>query len=383
MRIFIASYTYIYEHNERVFKYFAHPERLVFVLPRSWRSTKGDKITVVGKPKHMGQTILTWAPWYHSHYPLIRGQLKGWMPGLGAILRKHAKPGDILYSSYEPNLLVTYLYSRLAKKLGMKHVMMSWQNVSYGKRLRGMRFRVTEWLLRKNFEMSAGILFGSRKAEEIHSPYLVSGIKTAIIPQTGVNRGLFHPDPRQDTDAISFLFTATFTARKGVLETIDAFALIAEEFPRARLELVGTGDLEAEVRRRADQPILTSRVTILPWQKLSALVRLYAKADVLVHPSQPHKGWEEQFGLMILQAQACGIPVIATRTGSLDESVQDRVTGILVDPGSVSGIAAAMRELAKSKEMRLRMGKAGVAYIRENFSEELIGKRLENYFELL
>ena len=137
MRIFITSYTYIYEHNYRLFNYFKNKSNLVLVMPKKWRSTKGNKITVY-PPKIDGLKIIsTSAFFYHSKYPIIRGQLKGWMPFLRFILRRESKPGDVLFSAYEPNLLVTYLYGLIAKKLKLKYVFFTWQNVPYRERMSG------------------------------------------------------------------------------------------------------------------------------------------------------------------------------------------------------------------------------------------------------
>lgn len=392
MKIFIASYTYIYEHNYKVFDYFKNKEDLVFILPKKWKSTKGTKATVYPKEREGFKLITTPAPFYHSRYPLIRGHLKGWMPGLAGILKKEARPGDILYSSYEPNLLVTYLYGRLAKKLGLKHVFFTWQNVPYRQRMFGPKLKITEWLIKKNIMLSAGGLCGMRRAYEIHEPYfaLNKNLKTDIIPQTGVNTDIFKPGIQTDflkkhnlENKLVFLFAATFTERKGTMPTLEAFAKISSQFSSAHLLMIGMGNLELEIKKRIQNLNIADRVTVLPWQPLNELAPIFSQVDVLVHPSEPFKGWEEQFGLLMLQAQACGTPVITTKSGSLEETVLDRKTGILVKPGDVKDIAEAMRLLAENQSLRLSLGRGAREYILNHFSNQSVGERLENYLRAL
>ena len=394
MKIFITSYTYIYSHAYQVFDFFENKSDLVFVIPKKWKSTKGTKQTVYAQPRPGFKILTARTFFYHSRYPLIKGLLKGWMPGLRDILQREAKAGDVLFSSYEPNLLVTYLYARLARRLGLKHIFFTWQNVPYRQRLKGLKLKVTEWLLKENFRLSAGGLFGMNRAYEIHVPYLPHnpGLKTAIVPQTGINSGVFNPGVRTSSqfrrkhgleNKFVFLFAATFTKRKGVIPTIEAFARVAPNYPPAHLVLVGMGDLESEVKKTVGRLQLENITTVLPWQPVDQLAPMSGAADVFVHPSEPFQGWEEQFGLLMLQAQACGTPVITSRTGSLTETVLDGQTGILVRPGSVEDIAAAMLKLAGDKGLRRQLGANASQYMIERFSNQSVARRLEDYLRNL
>src|SRR3989344_3069623 len=156
--IFITSYPYVYERHIRVFDFFQKRDDLFFILPREWKSKGG---TLIDRPvkKPYGKLVATPAYFWHSRYPLIRGQLKGWMPATGSILRRYAKRGDVLLTSIEPNMLVTYLNARIARRLGLKHVFITWQNISFR--------RITEWLIRQNVRLSVGVMFGTHKAEQI------------------------------------------------------------------------------------------------------------------------------------------------------------------------------------------------------------------------
>lgn len=393
MKVFIASYTYIYEHNYRIFDYFKNKSNLFLIVPKKWRSTKGSKKTVFPPKLKDIKTTATPAFFYHSKYPVIRGQLKGWMPLLWFILKKESKPGDVFFSAYEPNLLVTYIYGLIARNLKLKHVFFTWQNAPYRERLSGFKLKLTEWLLKKNIELSTAGVCGMQRAYEVHKNYFEKyspNLKIGIFNQSGVDTDTFNPEAKSDFREKHGLigkkvitYSATFTARKGTLQTIEAFKKIAQEVEDARLVVIGTGELESQVKQLLEESGLKNKAVLLPWQPLSELAPIYAQSDVMVHPSVPFEGWEEQWGLLMLQSQACGTPVITSKTGSLEETVLNGKTGILIDRSEPDDIYEAMKKLLLDDNLREIMGKAGREYIVEHFSHRSTAGRMERFLNSL
>lgn len=389
MKIFINSYTYAYERHLRMFDFFKNKEKLVFILPKIWKA-KGGKIVVKPPEKKEFNIIKTRALFYHSHYPLIKGLLKGWLPFTGKILRKMSSQGDVLLSSAEPNLLTTYLYSRLAKKLGLKHVFLTWQNIGYKKRLQGVKLKITEWLLKKNIELSAGALAGTKQAYEILKPYLSDKIKTAIIPQSGVDTDIFRPNIFSDfkkkynlENKFVFLFGAVFDERKGVFVTIKAFNSVLNEILNAHLVMIGIGKLWDQAKQMTIDLGIADRVTFIEWLPNSELAGIFSAVDILVHPSEPYQDWEEQYGWTLLQASASGLPIVTTNIGAIPEAVLDGQTGILVNPGDSKAVSLAMLKLFKDPDLRKRMGIQGRSHILENYSHKIIAERLEEFLNSL
>ncbi|MBI2676572.1 MAG: glycosyltransferase family 4 protein [Candidatus Yanofskybacteria bacterium] len=393
MRIFIASYTYIYEHNHRIFDYFKNKSNLFLVVPKKWRSTKGNKKTVYPPRINNVKVVSTPACFYHSKYPVIRGQLKGWMPMLWFLLKKESKPGDVFFSAYEPNLFVTYIYGLIAKSLKLKHIFFTWQNVPYRERMSGLKLKLTEWLLKRNIELSTAGICGMQKAYEVHKDYFEKynpALKTAVFNQAGVDTDVFKPEAKNDfrekhnlTDKKVVIYSATFTPRKGTLQTLEAFKMLHREMPEAHLVIVGTGELESQVKRIIDNPDMRNSVTLLPWQPINELAPMYAQSDVMVHPSVPFDGWEEQWGLLMLQAQACGTPVVTSKTGSLEETVLDGKTGILVEQSDPEPIYRAMKKILSDDALRYAMGKAGREYITGHFSYHSTAEKMEKFLNSL
>jgi glycosyltransferase involved in cell wall biosynthesis len=160
-------------------------------------------------------------------------------------------------------------------------------------------------------------------------------------------------------------------AGKGHPVLLEAHARASREVPRLRLVIAGDGPLRVELERQASDLACDRRVRFTGF---IADVRSFMGAcDVFAFPTQPELG--EGFGLAALEAMAASRPVIATRVGSLPEVVRDNVTGLLVEPGSVEDLAAALVHLAKNAGLRKRMGERARTRAQEDFSLELMIER--------
>ena len=83
----------------------------------------------------------------------------------------------------------------------------------------------------------------------------------------------------------------------------------------------------------------------------------------------------------ILEAMACGLPVVSTKTGGIDEVLIDRKTGIMVQSGNVSELKNAMEEMIAGNELRKELGRNGRQFIVENYSNRIVAQKLYNFFK--
>ena len=155
--------------------------------------------------------------------------------------------------------------------------------------------------------------------------------------------------------------------RKGHEILIEAAARLAEPLPWLRWLVVGSAfagegayrdGLIAEVRRRG----LGDRVLYRDYD--AAIERIYPALDGLVSPSP----FPESFGLVLVEAMACEVPVIATRHGGPLDIVTDEETGLFVPPGDVEALAEAVARLAGDEALRRRMGQAGRERVLRHFT---------------
>ena len=150
---------------------------------------------------------------------------------------------------------------------------------------------------------------------------------------------------------------------------------------RVSLRVVGGGPGLAAVRAMAAAAGVADRVDFAGRLPLEALVDAYRGCGAFVMPSrvQPRtRGlWTgEGLGIVYLEAQACGRPVVASSEGGAPDAVQPGVTGVLADPRDPHAVAAAAAELLSDPEQAGRMGRAGRRWVEENFSVDRFRERL-------
>ena len=134
--------------------------------------------------------------------------------------------------------------------------------------------------------------------------------------------------------------------RKGFDRLIDAFALIAADFPDYRLKIIGKGPEEAALKARADRSGYASRIDFMGPIGDNDLTALYQRCTLVAMPNRSlPDGDTEGFGLVFLEANACGKPVIGGRAGGAVDAIVDGETGLLVDGTDCHAIAAAIRRL--------------------------------------
>lgn len=92
----------------------------------------------------------------------------------------------------------------------------------------------------------------------------------------------------------------------------------------------------------------------------------------------------ESFGVSVLEASACEVPIVASRIGGLPEVVQDGITGILVPPKDEAALAEAIEKLVLNAELRSKLGKAGRRFVQQNYElTSSVAKMTKQYREIL
>ncbi|HUQ62953.1 MAG TPA: glycosyltransferase [Acidimicrobiales bacterium] len=192
--------------------------------------------------------------------------------------------------------------------------------------------------------------------------YGAEGARIEVVPP-GVDHELFSPGDRQEArlslglnDDPVLLFVGRIQHLKGVDVAIEALALGP---PRARLVVVGGpsgpgGEAElSRLRKLADERGVGRRVLFVPPQPHGGLAAYYRAADVCVVPSR-----SESFGLVALEAAACGTPVVASAVGGLRTLVEHGRTGFLVGGCDPEAFADYVTELVDQPDLAARMGSA-------------------------
>ena len=167
------------------------------------------------------------------------------------------------------------------------------------------------------------------------------------------------------------LTVARLHPNKGLVYLLQAMTQIVEKYPSSRLVIIGRGRLEDQIQMLVGQMRLEDHVTLLtepiPNEEMN---RIYPGCDIFTLPSV-----EEPFGRVIIEAMACGKPVVATKVGGPLDIVEDGRTGYLVDRADPDQLATRINELLQDRKKIRDFGRAGRRRAVEKFDWKKIAER--------
>ncbi len=159
----------------------------------------------------------------------------------------------------------------------------------------------------------------------------------------------------------------------------DFVAALAQTKNRAlRAVLIGDGPLEAELRAQIADLGLQERVRLLPACGRAELAQLMGALDALVLPSRTTARWKEQFGRVLIEAQACGVPVIGSNSGAIPDVVGE--AGLVFAEGETAQLAEKLDWLAAHPEAAQQMGRRGRALVEEKYTWAQVARAMRDIY---
>jgi phosphatidyl-myo-inositol dimannoside synthase len=194
----------------------------------------------------------------------------------------------------------------------------------------------------------------------------------------GLDTDVFFPHPSDALraryglgDELVVMTVARVIPRKGHSRVIRAMAELGDAVPPFKYVIAGKGPYESTLRELAAAVGVQDKVIFAGYIPETELNLHHNLADVFVMPNIETDGGDiEGFGMVFLEANATGKPVIGGRSGGTAEAIVDGVTGYLVDEGDDEELVERLRRLLMDKELRNRMGDAGLRRVQTEFSWE-------------
>ena len=233
-------------------------------------------------------------------------------------------------------------------------------------------------LLQRNLEAADQLCSSSKNMAEETQRYCY---KPVSITPFGVDCDHFRPSsvPKNSEDDFVIGTIKALEPPYGIEYLLRAFALLTATYSgrkKLRLVIAGDGSLRKSLQRLAEDLGVINKVRFLGQIAHSQVPQLLNSFSVFCALSL-----SESFGVAILEASACQVPVVVTNVGGLSEVVRDNLTGFIIPAKDAQAAANAVGKLIDQGSLRRDFGEAGRKFVLENFEWSQNAKRMENVYE--
>jgi glycosyltransferase involved in cell wall biosynthesis len=195
-------------------------------------------------------------------------------------------------------------------------------------------------------------------------------ITVPILPlYLGIDLSVFYPMPD-----IEKKWDIAFLGRLEKMKAVDLFpemlALLKNDYPNLKMVMTGEGSLKVKLLNDFESAGVSHMVDYLGVIETKNVPTLINQSLIFIYPSR-----EEPFGLSILEAMACRVPVVTTNVYGPSEIITQNVDGLTVNPDDVNELVKALRSLLDDRQLRIRIGEEGRATVEKRFD---INQHLEN-----
>ncbi len=335
---------------------------LTVIVPPSWRDASGE---VRLERAHVEGYRMLVEPMrfngnFHLHY----------FPTLAR--RLHDIRPDIVHIDEEPYNVATWHALWLARRIGAKALFFSWQNI---RRDYPIPFSTGErWVLR----YIDYAIMGTNSAAEV---WRAKGYckPLTVIPQFGVDPAIFAPaESRPAGRGFVIGYVGRLVPEKGVDLLIRALARVKGMW---RLEIIGQGPERENLQRLAASLNLSKQIAFTGQVSSTRMPTFYRELDALVIPSRTLPNWKEQFGRVIIEAMACGVPVIGSDSGAIPDVIGD--SGLIFPEDDDEALADRLQMLMQDEALRQELAVCGRARVLDKFTHAQVAAQTVGVYRMM
>lgn len=325
---------------------------LIVLVPPSWRD--GSRVIELERAHTDGYRLIVDPILFNGRFHLH------FYPRLGQRMRAFSP--DVVHIDEEPYNLATFHALWLTRRIGGRALWFTWQNLN---RRYPLPFRLIE---RYNLQHADYAIAGSEGAATVWREKGYAG-PMAVIPQFGVDPQIFAPRAAERDPARGFAigYVGRLVPEKGVDLLLKAASDLSGTW---RIQVVGTGPERSSLQALARQLGLSDRVAFeqeLPSLRMPAL---YRGLDALVLPSRSQPNWIEQFGRVLIEAMACGVPVIGSDCGEIPNVVGD--AGLIFAEEDTSALREHLARLMRDADLWRMLARRGRERVLAHFTQEQV-----------
>lgn len=387
MRVLIASHSSVVDVYQDKLRYIAATPGVELTLLLPERFTEGSR-TVEAFRGHGGYDVIAVPQRAWGNDRLNAFTYKG----LRSVFRK-VKP-DVLHIEEEPESLITVQLVRhaLRMKKPPRIIDFTWRNMDMPYTSlsqfdpRRLLYFLTQGMTIPHFD---GLIGGSTESEHYLRKQGYEG-PVRVIPQYGVAPELYFPHSNKanvreqyglgngtESDPFTIGFVGRVMQMKGLDVLVDALHALRDQ--NAQLVILGSGDYTETLRSRVQHLGLSERVHFIAGVPAAEVAPLLSAMDAVCVPSLTTDTWKEQFGRVIVEAMACGVPIIGSSSGEIPHVVAD--AGLIAAEGDVQAWTESLQRVMQSAELRATMRSKGIAHVAANYTNEHIAKQIVDFYE--
>lgn len=304
-------------------------------------------------------------------------------------LGKYASQFDIFHTA-DPHYYYSYQLAKLRSENKIKKLIVtSWETIPHNNEAIPQKKKIKKFV-QKHADL---FLCYTERAKECLVKEGVDGSKIEVI-KLGVNiqKFQFPISNKQFSKETRILFVGRLVEEKGVMDAYAAFRNVKSQISQPKvdrplgenfnikLQIVGEGQLKNVLLSQIKHDKLDRFVTVVQ-KRYEEMPKVYHKTDIFVLPSKKTKTWEEQYGMVLIEAMASGLPIIAYDTGAIKEVVGK--AGVYIHEGDVDGLAFAIRNLIKDKIFARKLGTMGRERAEKEYDCRKTAKKIEELYKRL
>ena len=337
----------------------ADPElELTVIVPPRWGRQQLEKAHINGYTLQV-EPVRFSGNFHLHHYPRVGKRLAELQP-------------DIVHIDEEPYNLATFLALRQAKKVGARALFFSWQNINQGYP------PPFSWMDKYVCNHADFALVGNPEAEQVWRSKGYDG-PLKLVPQFGVDPDTFTPnDGPRPQRPFTIGFAGRLVPEKGVDIAIRAALGVHHPW---RMLIAGEGPAKGYFSTQAGILNIGGQVEFVGSIGSTAMPDFYHRIDVLVLPSLTKPNWKEQFGRVLIEAMASGVPVVGSDSGAIPWVIGD--AGLIVPEDDEEALRGALLSLIHDRQLYDALAYAGRQRVLEHFTQQHIAKETLEVYERL
>jgi glycosyltransferase involved in cell wall biosynthesis len=368
LRVLFISHAYVVGVNQGKLDAIAATGKtnVGLLVPSNWKALEWNRAIEVERPYPRIQ--LYSAPVLFSG----RGGAHLYSPWTLWSVLNQFRP-DIIQVEEEVFSLLSFEVAILSRFMGKPLIVFGWENLDR------VLPRLRQWICQFVLDTAHALIPGNQDGETLIKKWGYKGL-CEVMPQMGVDTQFFSPQTvERDRSEFNIGFLGRLVPEKGIDTLFAAARQLRERGFQFKITLCGSGVSEASLRQEAAAQQVADLVVWRGAVRHEQAPEEIGKFDVLVLPSRSAPTWKEQFGHVLIEAMAMGVPVIGSTCGEIPNVIGR--SDLVFDENDATGLAAILERMISDPDWKQEVGQYGLDRVHQLYSHERIADRLQTLWQ--